>query len=157
MSKFSLTGKGPLPPQLFQIGLNLWPPYLASGIHVDYIARDYLSLHVSMDLHWFNRNYVGTHFGGSLYAMTDPFYMLMLIQLLGKNYIVWDKAARIRFRRPGKGKVSALFLIEPSELEQIKTEIATHSKTDFVKTVQVKDAAGQVVAEVEKVVYLRKK
>jgi hypothetical protein len=157
MSKFSLLKNGPLPPRLFQLGLNLWPPYLASGIHVDYIARDYLSLHVSMQLHWFNRNYVGTHFGGSLYSMTDPFYMLMLIQLLGPNFIVWDKAATVRFRRPGKGRVSALFLIEPAELTALKEQLANKNKLDFVKTVWVKDETGQIVAEVEKVVYLRKK
>ncbi|PIQ24023.1 tetrameric acyl-CoA thioesterase [bacterium (Candidatus Blackallbacteria) CG17_big_fil_post_rev_8_21_14_2_50_48_46] len=152
-----LVPRGRVPAVVLKNLLNLWPPYLAAGVHVDYIQRDYSRVHVSMALHWYNRNYVGTHFGGSLYAMTDPFYMLMLIQLLGPDTIVWDKAANIRFRRPGKGRVSALFQISPHEVAALQTELARTGRVDFEKTLRVLDADLMTVAEVDKVVYLKKK
>lgn len=145
------------PVGLFKHLLNIWPPFLAAGVSVDYIRPDFKALHVSMNLRWFNRNYVGTHFGGSLYAMTDPFYMLMLIQLLGKKYIVWDKAASIRFRKPGKGRVSALFTLTEQDLAAIHAELDVKGKTELHKTVRVVDAEGDTVAEVEKTIYIRRK
>lgn len=145
----------PVPHSLFRLMLNLWPPYRAAGVRVDYISRDYRRVHVSMHLHWFNRNYVGTHFGGSLYAMTDPFFMLMLIQILGPGHIIWDKAATIRFLRPGKGRVCCLFQLETADITQIQETLASKGKTEWRQTVKVIDADLQVVAEVDKVVYIR--
>lgn len=142
---------------VFRALLNAWPPYAASGVRVDYIARDYRSLHVSLELRWFNRNYVGTHFGGALYAMTDPFYMLMLLQILGPGHIVWDKAATIRFRRPGTGRVSALFRLEDEDLAKLRAELDARGKAELCKTVRVLNRERQVVAEVDKVVYVRRK
>ena len=95
---------------LFKTMINLYPPYLGAGIHIARISNDYRDLLVTMKLRFYNRNYVGTHFGGSLYAMIDPFYMLMLMQMLGPEYIVWDKSATIEFKKPGRGTVSAHFL-----------------------------------------------
>ena len=89
--------------------VNFWPPFLGAGIRVERVASDMKSVDVEMKLRWWNANYVGTHFGGSLFAMTDAFYMLMLMANLGRDYIVWDKAASIRYRRPGKGTVHAEF------------------------------------------------
>ncbi len=83
--------------------LNVYPPFLGAGIYIKRIAMDYREVDVEMKLRWYNRNYVSTHFGGSLYAMTDPFYMLMLINILGEGYAVWDKAAHIDFVSPGRG------------------------------------------------------
>ena len=85
--------------------MNLWFPFLGAGIRVTRLQSDWKAIDVEMKLRSWNSNYVGTHYGGSLYSMTDPFYMLMLIENLGRDYIVWDKAATIRFRKPGKGKV----------------------------------------------------
>lgn len=150
---FSLIGRPPV--GLFKHLLNVWPPFLAAGVSVDYIRRDFKTVHVSMNLRWFNRNYVGTHFGGSLYAMTDPFYMLMLIQLLGKDYIVWDKAASIRFCKPGKGRVRALFTLTDEEFTILHAELELKGKTELHKTVKVVDAQGDTVAEVQKTVYIR--
>ena len=82
--------------------VNLWPPFLGAGIRVTHVAPDMKAIDVEMKLRWWNANYVGTHFGGSLFAMTDAFYMLMLMANLGRGYIVWDKAATIRYRKPGK-------------------------------------------------------
>lgn len=137
--------------------MNLWPPYRAAGIKLDYIGRDFRSLHVSMTLHWYNQNYVGTHFGGSLYAMTDPFYMLMLMHNLGRDYIVWDQAASIRFRKADKGKVSALFQLTETELEEIKQSVEKQGKTLFKKQVLIINRNLEIVAEVDKVIYVRKK
>ena len=99
--------------------INIWPPFLAAGIHVRWGA-DMRSADVEMRMHFWNRNYVGTHYGGSLYSMTDPFYMLMLIENLGRDYIVWDKAATIRFRRPGTGTVRAEFRLTQEQLDEIR-------------------------------------
>src|SRR4051812_22273637 len=93
--------------------MNFWPPFLGAGIHVDFMAPDYHRIDVSMKLRFWNRNYVNTHYGGSLYSMTDPFYMLMLMQILGRDYIIWDKSASIRFKKPGMGKVRAVFELSP--------------------------------------------
>src|SRR5271169_6594091 len=97
--------------KLFKFLSNIYIPYLGTGIVVKSVSPDYREIFVQMKLRWYNRNYVGTHFGGSLYAMTDPFFMLMLISILGEEFVVWDKSAHIDFIKPGKGTVTARFLI----------------------------------------------
>jgi len=136
--------------------INIWPPILGAGIRVKWGA-DLKSAAVEMDLRVWNRNYVGTHYGGSLYSMTDPFYMLMLMENLGPDYIVWDKAATIRFRRPGKGKVRAEFRLSDEELDDIRSKLVTQEKYEPTFTVQVTDKSGEVVAEVQKVLHIRRK
>jgi acyl-coenzyme A thioesterase PaaI-like protein len=138
-------------------GVNLWPPFLGAGIRVKHIAADMKSIDVEMKLRWWNANYVGTHFGGSLFAMTDAFYMLMLMACLGREYIVWDKAATIRYRKPGKGTVRAEFRLSEAQLEDIREKLKTLLKYEPVFTVEVKDEQGTVIAEVEKILYIRKK
>ena len=138
-------------------GVNLWPPFLGMGIRVKYIAPDMKSIDVEMKLRWWNANYVGTHFGGSLYAMTDPFYMLMLMANLGRDYIVWDKAASIRYRKPGKGTVRAEFRLSDAQLEDIRDKLRALPKYEPTFTVEVKDEQGEVVAAVEKLIHVRKK
>ena len=113
---------------LFKALINWYPPYLGAGIRLARISPDYRDLLVQMKLRFYNRNYVGTHFGGSLYAMIDPFYMLMLMQVLGREYIVWDKAATIQFRKPGRGTVSARFLLTDQVLTDIRTQTADGDK-----------------------------
>lgn len=146
-------------PQHFADIMNFWLPYRAAGIHIDYIHRDFRQVHVSMDLHWYNSNYVGTHFGGSLFAMVDPFYMIMYMQNLGKGFVVWDKAADIRFRKPGKGKVSALFTLSDSDLDTIKATFHQDPKArlNLTRTVLIKDRHLDTVAEVNKTIYIRQK
>ena len=106
--------------------INLWPPFLGAGVRIKYIAPDMKAVDVEMKLRWWNANYVGTHFGGSLFAMTDAFYMLMLMANLGRDYIVWDKAASIRYRKPGKGTVRAEFRLTDSESATIEEFIEEH-------------------------------
>jgi acyl-coenzyme A thioesterase PaaI-like protein len=137
--------------------INLWPPYLGAGIRVVRMAPDSNLIEVEMKLRPWNRNYVGTHFGGSLYSMTDPFYMLLLIEALGPDYIVWDKAATIRFKRPGRGRVSARFHVPPERLDEIRRAADEFGKTEPRFEVQVVDDDGQVIAEVEKLLSVRRK
>lgn len=137
--------------------VNLWPPFLGMGIRIQRIASDMKSIDVEMKLRWWNANYVGTHFGGSLYSMCDPFYMLMLMANLGRDYIVWDKAASIRYRKPGKGTVRAEFRLTDAQLTDIRDKLKTLPKYDLVFTVEVKDEQGTVIAEVEKLLHIRKK
>jgi hypothetical protein len=136
--------------------VNIWPPFAAAGIHVRWSA-DMKSADVEMNLRPWNRNFVGTHYGGSLYSMTDPFYMLMLISNLGPEYVVWDKAAHIRFRKPGKGKVRAEFRLTDAQLADIREQVKTLPKYEPTFLVEVKDESGEVVAEVQKVLHVRRK
>jgi hypothetical protein len=137
--------------------INFWPPFLGMGIRIQRIAPDMKAVAVEMKLHFWNANYVGTHFGGSLFAMTDPFYMLMLMAKLGRDYIVWDKAATIRYRKPGKGTVRAEFRLSDSQIDDIREKLKTLPKYEPVFSVEVKDEAGVVIAEVEKILHVRKK
>lgn len=137
--------------------INLWPPFLGAGIRVIRIAPDMKAVDVEMKLHWWNANYVGTHFGGSLYAMTDPFYMLMLMANLGRDYIVWDKAGSIRYRRPGRGTVRAEFRLSDAQLDDIRAKLKALPKYEPVFQVEVKDEQGTVIAEVEKLLHIRMK
>lgn len=137
--------------------INLYPPLLGAGIRVTRMSDDYSEIDVAMKLTWWNRNIVGTQFGGSLYAMTDPFFMLMLMMQLGKDYIVWDKAATIRFVRPGRGRVRALFRLSHADAMQIRDMADLNGKTEPVLKVDILDDDDQIVAEVNKTLYVRRK
>jgi len=141
----------------FKHKLNFYPPYWGTGIFVKKVAPDFREVVVEMKMRWYNRNYVKTHFGGSLYAMTDPFYMLMLMQILGKDYIVWDQAARIEFIKPGRGTVTARFVINEDQIEDIITNTSGGEKylPDFA--VDIVDQQKEKVASVIKTLYIRKK
>ncbi|HTS38308.1 MAG TPA: DUF4442 domain-containing protein [Candidatus Solibacter sp.] len=137
--------------------INLWPPFLGAGIRVKHIAPDMKSIDVEMKLRWWNANYVGTHFGGSLFALTDAFYMLMLMAHLGDDYIVWDKAGSIRFRKPGRGTVRAEFRLTDSQIADIRARADALPKYEPTLHVDVKDEQGTVIAEVDRLLYIRRK
>jgi acyl-coenzyme A thioesterase PaaI-like protein len=137
--------------------VNLWPPFLGAGIRIKHIAPDMKAVDVEMKLRFWNANYVGTHFGGSLFAMTDPFYMLMLMANLGRDYIVWDKASSIRYRKPGKGTVRAEFRLSDAQLDDIRERLKTLPKYEPKFFVEVKDDQGIVIAEIEKLLHVRRK
>ena len=143
--------------RLFKWLLNCYPPYWATGIVIRSVSPDYRRMTVRMKMHWYNRNYVGTHFGGSLYAMTDPFYMLMLLQILSKEYLVWDQSACIDFIKPGKGTVTAEFEVTQALLETIVQNTTEGRKYLPQLPVEVKDETGEVVARVTKTIYVRRK
>jgi len=144
-------------PKTAKLLINLWPPYIGTGIRVRFIADDWREAFVTMSLRWYNRNYVGSHFGGSLYAMTDPFYMLMLINNLGGGYRVWDQAGRIEYVKPGRGTVTATFKIGEDLLENIRAQTAGGEKHLEDLPVTVFDAAGEIVARITRTLYFRKK
>ena len=137
--------------------VNYWPPFLGAGIRVTRWDKDWRAIDVALPLHHWNANFVGTHYGGSLYSMIDPFYMLMLIENLGRDYVVWDKSAQIRFRRPGKGRVSASFRLSQAQLDEIREALETQEKLEQAFSVEIEDESGMAVAEVQKVIHIRKK
>jgi len=137
--------------------MNLYPPYLGAGVRIRHISDDFRDVQVSMGLSWYNRNYVGTQFGGSLYSMVDPFFMLMLMENLGREYIVWDKAADIDFIAPGKGPVFARFNIDATLLDEIRRKTADGKKYLPQLQVDIHRGAGNRVARVGKTLYVRLK
>jgi acyl-coenzyme A thioesterase PaaI-like protein len=143
-------------PGLLRRGFNVWPPFLAAGIRVDRIADDYGEVDVSLKLGLLNRNYFGTHFGGSLYAMADPFFALMMLHRLGPGYVVWDKAGTIRYRKPGRGTVHAHFRLAKRAVDAARRATAEGARHEPVFTVDIVDRDGDVVAEVEKTLYIRR-
>ena len=135
---------------------NLVPAWRGTGARITYIASDWREVRVRLPLSWRTRNYVGTIFGGSLYAAADPIYMIMLIRALGRGYTVWDRAATIRFRKPGRSTLFARFVLPEEELDEIRTILATASSIDRIYTVDLADAGGVVHATVEKTIYIRR-
>ena len=137
--------------------LNIWPPFLFSGISILEISKDFRHAKVRLKKKVLTSNYVGTLFGGSLFAMTDPFYMVMILKNLGKDYIVWDKRSEIEYVSPGKATVFAEFHLWDAELDEIKAEVAASGKYLKWFEVDIKTADGTVVAIVKKQIYCRKK
>ena len=142
--------------------LKLWSrcvfgPFIGAGIRVTKATPDFCRMEVRMKLKWYNKNYVGTHYGGSMFSMTDPFYMLMLIQVLGKDYLVWDKSAKIEFLKPGKTELCTKFVLTDEIIADIisKTKDGNPYFAEF--SVDVTDTEGAVVARADKIVYIRKK
>ena len=141
----------------FRWGFNLFPAYRGTGGRVIYVAADWREVRVKLPLNRRTRNYVGTIYGGSIYGAIDPIYMLMLMRILGDGYVVWDKAANIRFRKPGKATLFAEFLLTPEEIREIK-ELAENARSiDRVYNVELKDKDGVVHAQIEKTLYISKK
>ena len=133
--------------------INLYPPFLGAGIRSRRI--DEYTTQVEMKLTALNRNILGTHFGGSLYAMCDPWFVLILMRALGPDYIVWDKAASIQFLQPGRGKVTATFHIPLERVNEIRLAADSGKKIEPTFTVDVLDAQGKAIAHVEKLLYVR--
>ena len=138
-------------------GFNFFPAFRGTGARVTYMSGDFREVQVKLPLNWRTRNYVGTIFGGSLYGAVDPHYMIMLIKILGPDYVVWDRAATIRFKKPGRGTLYAHFVIPEEEIETIRRLLATEHSIDRVYRVDLADENGVVHAEVEKTVYIRRK
>jgi acyl-coenzyme A thioesterase PaaI-like protein len=143
-------------PKLFKRIINLYPPYLGAGVKVEYISEDWKELHVSLILRWYNRNAVGTHFGGSLYSMIDPHLMLLLMQLLGKEYLVWDKSAKIEFVKASKKKVKSIIKVSDKILEDIRDNTENGDKYFPKFLIEIRDEEDDLIATCEKVIYVKK-
>ncbi len=144
-------------PSTLRRAFNFWPPFLLSGVHVSRISHDWRHAQVELRMRPWNRNYVGTHFGGSLFAMTDPFWMILVLRSLGDGYIVWDKAGEIEFVKPGRGTVHAQFAVTDALLDEIRAATQNGEKYLHWLPVDVTDAQGDVVAKVRKQLYVRRK
>ncbi len=136
--------------------INFWPPYFFSGIHVTRLDPAGCVAEVELRTHWWNANYHGTAYGGSLFSMTDPFYALILIEHLGPRFMVWDKASSIRFRRPGTGTVKATFEIPRAQIDAIRETAIRDGKAEETFKAEIVDGQGQVVAVVEKLVHVKR-
>ena len=143
--------------RLVKFIMNFWPPLLLTGIKVTSISKDFSKISVKMSLRFYNKNYVGVHFGGSLYAMTDPFYMIMVMKALGPNYYVWDYAAEIDFIKPGKGAVYCDFSLSEGDVHDIEINTADGEKyiKDFL--VSIIDDENKIIAKVKKKIYIKLK
>jgi acyl-coenzyme A thioesterase PaaI-like protein len=136
---------------------NVWPPFRAAGIRVRDISPDFRTATVELRMRLLNRNYVGTHFGGSLFAMTDPFFMIMMMKNLGPEYIVWDKEGSVRFLKPARGTVVARFELPEERIAEARSLTASGSKHEPVFQVEIVDSEGTAVARVAKTLHIRKK
>ena len=135
----------------------LFACYRGTGGRLRYISEDWSEVRLELPLSWRTRNYVGTIFGGSIYSAVDPIYMLMLIRRLGPDFIVWDKAASIQFKKPGRGTLHAQFLVTDAELDAIHAALETQRSVDRSYIIELKDSAGTVCATVEKLIYIRRR
>lgn len=138
-------------------GFNWFPAYRGTGGRITYIAHDFREIRIRLPLNRRTRNYVGTIFGGSMYGAVDPVYMVMLIQNLGRDYVVWDKAASIRFRRPGRTTLHARFVLDAAELDAIREALRHAAAIERTYVVELTDDEGTVHATVEKVIHVRRK
>lgn len=146
-----------LTPKLAKTLLNLYPPYLGAGVKCTYISEDWDELHVEMKVRWYNKNKVGTHFGGSLYSMTDPHLMLLLMQKLGRDYYVWDKSADIDFIKATKKPVKAIIRLTQARLEEIRTKTESGEKFFPEFELDIINTDKELIARVNKTLYIKRK
>jgi len=137
--------------------MNVWPPFLCSGIRVEAIAQDWRHARIRLKLRWYNRNYVKTQFGGALFAMVDPFWMILTLEALRHEYIVWDQAGEIEFIAPGRSDVIAEIRIEDAMLDEIRAATAHGEKYLRWCETEIKTTDGELIARVRKQIYVRRK
>ena len=137
--------------------INFYPPFLGAGIWVKKISEDGRHIQVIMKMHWWNKNLFGTHFGGSLASMTDPFYVFILMMNLDKGYIVWDKSSKIEFIKPGKGTMYCDFKLSSTQIEEIKQKVDLEGKYLPILSTEIRDKEQALVAKVQKELYVRKR
>lgn len=138
-------------------GFNFFPTYRSTGAWITYIADDYREIRIKLPLGWRTRNYVGTMFGGSMYAAGDGVFMVMLIKTLGPGFIIWDKTATVRFRKPARTTLYGRFLLSPEEIEDIRTSTAGGDAVERIHRVELTDRAGTVHAEIEWLIHIRRR
>ena len=140
-----------------RLKFNLFPAYRGTGARITYIAKDLKEVRVKLPLNWRTNNYVGSIFGGSMYGAVDPIYMIMLIKLLGKDYLVWDKSATIEFKKPGRTSLYARFVLADDDLQAIRKDLESQPSILRTYNTELLDAEGVVHASFKKVIYIRKK
>lgn len=137
--------------------INWYPPFLFSGIKLIDHSEDFTWFKTQLKVRWWNKNLVGTAFGGSLYSMCDPFFMFILMINLGDQYIIWDKHAFIDFQKPGKGTVFAEFKLSQQQIEEVKQVVAKEGSYIFEFPCQIQNSQGEQIARLKKGVYVKRK
>ncbi len=141
----------------FKFLVNLWPPLFFSGIKVIRVSADYREIDVALKLRWYTKNYVGVQYGGSLFSMTDPWYMVMLMTVLGRNYYVWDKTVEIDYIKPGKTHVYAKFLLTQEKIDEIKSKTANGEKYLPEFLIEIRDENNELIAKLKRTLYVKLK
>jgi acyl-coenzyme A thioesterase PaaI-like protein len=141
--------------RLARWGFNWFPAYRGTGARIEFIASDWKEVRVRLPLNWRTRNYVGTIFGGSLYGVVDPIYMIMLIKILGPDYVVWDKAATIRFKQPGRSTLRTHFVLTDAEIDAIRADVQRDGRTERTYLVELRDGDGNVCMSCEKLISIK--
>ena len=149
--------KESLKTKIMRIGFNFFPAYRRSGGRITFISHDMKTVRIKVPLNWKTKNIVGTLYGGSMYGAIDPVYMVMFMKILGPEYIVWDKSARIDYKRPGKDVITGEFSISDELIEEIKQDLLSNYSITKNLTVNLLDKKSNVCAEIEKTLYFRKK
>jgi hypothetical protein len=142
---------------IYKYGFNWSPMYRRTTARLIEVSDDLHKVVISLNLNWKNRNYSGSIFGGSMLAATDPIYMIQLIQILGDDYVVWDKAVEARYRKPAKSRIYGEFIFSPEEIETIKEDVALKKEIDFTKTMHLVDAKQNKIATFNKTLYIAEK
>lgn len=140
-----------------RVAVNIWPPLLFAGARVEHIAPDFRHIRVRLAKSPLTANMFGTQFGGSMFAMTDPFWAMMLSQNLGSEYTVWDQRAEIEFVKPGRTALTTDFVLGEADIDQIRDEAGDGSKVLRWFGNDIRGRDGTVVARVRKQVYVRRK
>jgi hypothetical protein len=138
-------------------GFNFFPTYRSTGAWITYIADDYHEIRIRLPLGWRTKNYVGTMFGGSMFASGDGVFMVMLIKVLGRDYIIWDKAATVRFRKPARTTLYGRFLLSPEEIDGIRAGTAGGERVERTHRVELTDRDGTVHAEIDWLIHIRRR
>ena len=143
--------------QIYKYGFNWSPMYRRSTGRLVTVSDNLMYVKIKIPLSIKNRNFVGTIFGGSLFSATDPIYMIQLMNILGDDYVVWDKSATINFKRPAKETVFAEFIFSEEDLSLIKTEVSKNGEFNLIKTPNIVDKKGVIIAELSKTIYVADK
>ncbi len=142
---------------IYKYGFNLSPMYRRTTAKLINVSDDLHYIKIRLKLNWKNRNYAGSIFGGSMLAATDPIYMIQLIQILGDDYVVWDKAVDARYKKPAKSTIYGEFIFTPQEIETIKQNVTKTKEVDFVKTMNLVDEKQNIIATFNKTLYVAEK
>lgn len=152
-----LVDSPPLPFWLYWRSFNWWPAIRGSGMRLTHVSPDWTEIDVKLPLNWRTRNYVGSIFGGSLYSALDPWFMVMILRQIGDGYVVWDKSARVYFKRPGTQTLYAKFRVSADEVAELKRTADEQNQFDRTFSIDLKDADGKVYATVDKVLFFARK
>jgi acyl-coenzyme A thioesterase PaaI-like protein len=144
-------------PRRLAVGMSLWIPNLFSGIRVRGFSADWTRAVVELHVNVFTRNYVKTAFGGSMQAMTDPYFFMLVMHQLGRDYVVWDTRGEIEFLTPGRGVLTARFHVPAERVADIRLRATGGAKVLEWFETEITDGSGEVVARVRREVYVREK